>query len=651
MREDPVLRWSVGCGAELRERLLWRGTPGETWVDCVDCTRLPDGTRVAVCGTGDGELQIWDLATGTLTQSHDVLDGRTQHPRALTCTRLPDGTPVVVTLGQDGVLRVWDLPGARMRAATDDVLGRWDALACTVLPDRTTLAVTGGENGVRFWDVATARPYGTPVPCRANSPLVACPDDTPLVIIADDATLRVWDVARGRFRGEPIATGFAVVDSLRCLRLADGTVLAVAGSGRERDGDGPRYGAVQAWDLSTGRPYGPPMTEHSGEINALACTQLPDGTAIAVSVDRYGSVRCVNLRTGLAHGPSLPFQGDGPAVACARLADGMPVVVVAEESVQLWSMHVVPSPHGFTGPMWTLGGATLPEGDEVLVTCGREDFYGYTVQLWESATGRPRGRLLVGAANRAAGCLRTGEGIAVVTLLPDGGGVRLSDLTSGAARDVELAGHTGPVTIIACHTLRDGTPIVFTGGQSVRAWRADTGQPYGPSLPLRSFEISTLQLPDGTLVVVPHDANVRAWDATTGQPYGPNPTGHPHHLYATDCLTLPDGTSIAVHADRHSGAVWAWDLATGRRHGEPVPLRAANPGALACTRLPDGTVLAAAAGRVGFDEEQLVEIVDPIGGRKLSELALTDPAMDLRFTAEHRLVVRTFLDVAVYDLP
>jgi WD40 repeat protein len=658
-----MMRWTVGCEAERWERVLWRARLEDTWFTDVDCIRLPDGTPIAVCASGgDDWFQMWDLVAGTPLggPSHDAPAGR-GYPCRVICTDLPDGTPVAVTLGFDGALRVWDLVGRRMRAATDgSAVGPWDAIASTHLPDGTAIVVTGGQGGaIRFWDVETARPYGSPIVCERPSPGVACPDGSSLLIIADGPTLKVWDLAAGRFRGAPIETGFRLVSSVECLRLADGTVLAVVGSDRERDAEHQRYGQVRAWDVTTGRPCGPPLTEHGGEIRALAAVELSDGTPIAISVDRVGSTSPLNLRSGRAHGPSLSHRGDDPAVACVRLPGGAPVVVVADVDVWVWSLDVRPSPQGFVGPVRVLGRARLPDGDEVLVTAGDEARDGDTVQLWEARTGRPRGRMLAGAAASASGCLQMGDGAAVVTVPTGRSGVRLRDLETGAVRDVALEGHGRPASVVTCLDLHDGTPVLVTGGDSVQAWRADTGRPYGPPLPLRigwSRGLSCLQLPDGTLVVAPNDHSMRAWDAGTGRPYGAS-GGHWTAIWSgawgvTSCVVAADGTVVAVNAapdfEHRHGIVRAGDLTTGRPCGGYVDLRTPRPDVIACTRLPDGSVIAAVGG--SRNEDHLVEIVDPIGGRKRDEIAVPSPVMDLGFTGEHLLVVRTYLDVAVYDV-
>jgi WD40 repeat protein len=663
------VRWAVGCGAERRRRLLWRGVPAGTddVFSDVACTLLPDGTAIAVCYDHNGSLQLWDMATGA---PHGRPIGRPgiDHPgpwRAVACTRLLDETLVAATGGGDGVLRVWELPDGRLRSEMPIGLARDTvyALACARLADGTAIAVTASEAGtIRFWDVATGRPRDRTVRCDRSLPRVACTrlaDDTPVAVIGDGESLRVWDLAAGEFRGEPVATDFDVY-ALACLRLGDGTPLAIVGSDRLRDEErSRRYGSAQAWDLATGRRFGPPFTEHGGEINSLAATLLPDGTPVAVSLDRYGAVQAWELATGRAHGPCLPRLGESPALACAELPDGTPVLVTADEDVQAWSLLVEPSANGLTGPIWTVGCVELPDGDEVVATVGQEAD-GYAVQLWQAETGDLRARLPIGEAV-ACTRLRDGTPVAVTAgeATPRGSGLRLWDLVSGPSRDVVLAGHSGELHVLDCTTLHDGTPILITD-EPIRAWEIDTGQPYGPPLPVELHWRSTLaslSLPDGTLLVILVDraGSLQVWDPRTGSRHGERLTLAEHvEANAVAATLLRDETPVAVLAcgNGKPASLRLWDLAEGRPHGQPLLPSMRFLEDLACTRLPDGTTLAAVSG----GEERLagngvVEIWD-LDQRQVRQVIHTpEPVMGLTFTAGHHLVVRTFLDITVYDLP
>jgi hypothetical protein len=88
---------------------------------------------------------------------------------------------------------------------------------------------------------------------------------------------------------------------------------------------------------------------------------------------------------------------------------------------------------------------------------------------------------------------------------------------------------------------------------------------------------------------------------------------------------------------------------SGALHGPALP-HPAEPLDVACTRLPDGTTVAAVGlGDVGKDGA--VQVWDLASGQEHHLLTFPDPVVGLTFTAEHRLVVATGLDVAAYDLP
>ncbi|MHA6759572.1 WD40 repeat domain-containing protein [Streptacidiphilus sp. PAMC 29251] len=79
-------------------------------VTAVACTAL-DGRPVAVTGSEDDTVRVWDLATG---QPHgQPLTGHTGPINAVACTTL-DGRPVAVTGSYDHELRIWNLVSGRL---------------------------------------------------------------------------------------------------------------------------------------------------------------------------------------------------------------------------------------------------------------------------------------------------------------------------------------------------------------------------------------------------------------------------------------------------------------------------------------------------------------------------------------------------------
>jgi WD40 repeat protein len=112
-------------------------------------TTEADGRPVAVAGSEDGLVQVWDLATGTpVGEPFGVADGQL----ITMATALVAGRPVIVTGGEDGTVRTWDL-------ATHAQLGPGLVLP---LPVCALAAAPQGRLAVGFdWEVAV---FGPPAP-------------------------------------------------------------------------------------------------------------------------------------------------------------------------------------------------------------------------------------------------------------------------------------------------------------------------------------------------------------------------------------------------------------------------------------------------------------------------------------------------------
>jgi WD40 repeat protein len=100
-------RWAL-CRAGSGE-ILGRHT---SQVGAVATVVLPDGRTLAVTGSDDATVRIWDLTTGTPVG--DPLTGHTNAVTAVATVVLPDGRPRAVTGSDDATVRIWDLavPGA-----------------------------------------------------------------------------------------------------------------------------------------------------------------------------------------------------------------------------------------------------------------------------------------------------------------------------------------------------------------------------------------------------------------------------------------------------------------------------------------------------------------------------------------------------------
>jgi WD40 repeat protein len=174
-----------------RYRVLPSGLPS-AWIN--DLVVTPDGKRI-VGGDFDGNVYVWDLATGSIQDTfagpQGVGSGATLlDPRELT----------VLSAAQDGSVLVSDVGGRRRLGQAF----QWNTPAescpsapCFVVNRTSTLMATDQSDGsVALIDLRTLRRTAT-LPAR-NGPLANAiaffPDGHTLLTGGDDGNLTLWDV-------------------------------------------------------------------------------------------------------------------------------------------------------------------------------------------------------------------------------------------------------------------------------------------------------------------------------------------------------------------------------------------------------------------------------------------------------------------------
>ncbi|MFE6684247.1 hypothetical protein [Streptomyces sp. NPDC057729] len=111
-------------------------------------TGVVDGRPIAVTGSDDETVRVWDLATRE--QVGEPLIGHTDWVLAV-ATGVVDGRTVAVTGSRDGTVRVWDLTTHRQTGPALTFPAPVKAVAVT--PHNTHLTVAFGH------DIATLSPH------------------------------------------------------------------------------------------------------------------------------------------------------------------------------------------------------------------------------------------------------------------------------------------------------------------------------------------------------------------------------------------------------------------------------------------------------------------------------------------------------------
>ncbi|MFF1502342.1 hypothetical protein ACFVZR_21270, partial [Streptomyces sp. NPDC058316] len=101
------VEWATGGMVDHRLRQALVGHTDSVWAVA---TGVVDGRPVAVTGSGDETVRVWDLTTGRPVG--EPLTGHTDLVWAV-ATGVVDGRPVAVTGSDDETVRVWDLTTGR----------------------------------------------------------------------------------------------------------------------------------------------------------------------------------------------------------------------------------------------------------------------------------------------------------------------------------------------------------------------------------------------------------------------------------------------------------------------------------------------------------------------------------------------------------
>jgi WD40 repeat protein len=247
-----VLLWDIHTGEKPR-RLGPANAPAVQGVRC-----SPDGKSLAVL-TGDGQVALWDVATGAERLRLPKLQ------RPTLCLAFSHDGKVLATggygynarlrfLGDRADLKVWDAGDGKELASCEDFTS--DILAVAFSPDGGTLA-SAGDFTARLWDWKKGRelPRFTGH-AQEITGLVYSPDGKTLYSASKDATVRVWDA--GTTKEEAVLRGHA--KGVMALGLTpDGKTLATASMD----------GSVRVWDTARRKELHRLTAEH-GDAWCLA---------------------------------------------------------------------------------------------------------------------------------------------------------------------------------------------------------------------------------------------------------------------------------------------------------------------------------------------------------------------------------------------
>jgi WD40 repeat protein len=534
----------------------------------------PDGRVLATAG-GDGTVRLWDPATGKPAGSPLAVT----HPNGSSVDEVafsPDGR-LLATANSDGMVRLWDPGTGKLVGSPINDYIQEDPQEIAFSPDGKLLAVSGQnstEATVQLWNVATGRPVGAPFPGDAGGALAFSPDGK-LLAITGPQGLQLWAVATRQPVGPAMTAGSGVEDHGGVDGVAfspDGRLVATAQSN----------GTVRLWAVATGKPGALMTADTDGRVDEVAFS--PDGRLLATAQDN-GTVQLWVAATGKpAGGPLAVGAGTGDFVSKVAFSQNGEFLATVnfDGPARLWNPATgqqASSPiTAGTAPQGVTDLAFSPDG-EFLATASALG----PVRLWSAATGQPVSSpvtALAGHGTTGAHALAISPDsklLAAVRWDSSGGGppgftVQLWNLATGRPVGSPLRADTGPNNGVNGVAFSPDGRLLATAdaNDTVELWNLASGKLVADlGADADSLVDGVAFSPDGKLLASGYDdGTVRLWDPATVRPAGVLPADSGPGGNVRALAFSPDGKLLAtVHDD---GTLRLWNPATGRPAGFPV---------------------------------------------------------------------------------
>jgi WD40 repeat protein len=510
----------------------------------------PDGELLAA-GTGDGEVHLWQAATGMPLRT---LKGLTDWVWCISFS--PDGR-ILASGGSDQNVRLWEVSTGQLLANLQEHTNRIRAIAFS--PTGRILASAGEDQTIRLWDASTFQSLSTlqghTKPVRA---IAFSPDGGMLVSSGDDRAIRMWDLQTGQ-----------------CLKILEEAhsrpIWSIAFSPTGIIASGSDDKTLKLWESQTGQRL-KVLEVHTGWICSLAFSS--DGRLLA-SGSADGTVRLWEVNTGECISTleghsnwvnSVAFSPDDRTLASGS----------HDRTVRMWEVssgHCLNTLHGYTNAVRSI--AFSPK--DKLLASGSED---RTIRLWEVDTGQCL-HMLQGYANRITSVAFSPDGRLLATggdgpesirrfnpvyhpdrrFLAAGSDIRsiqLWEVSTGQCLNI-LQGHTDGVKSVVFSPKGN---LLASGSTdwTVRVWEVSTGQCLnilqGHSGWIRSVGFS----PKGNLLASgSEDKTIRLWEVKTGRCLHIL-QGHTNRVRAV--AFSPNGKLLASGSPDET--VRLWEVSTGR---------------------------------------------------------------------------------------
>jgi WD40 repeat protein len=543
--------WDVATGREIGRPLNIGGS------DNAAVAFRRDGDIIAVTSEQGGPGQLWNVTTrsriGPPIAAGNGFSGFLFNPGGTLLATVPQkGSGVLLDLATRHPTRPYPhsvepmafSPGGQLLAISPayGTVQLYGLASRQVI--RTLSGINGGvafssdgkiiaaatQNSVIFWDVATGRKLGSPIPVAGASSLSFSPDGQTLAIMGR-AGATLWETATRQQLGgvlTPRNNGWVIF-------TPDNSTLAWVNAGQISMLDVTRDRQIgAAIRLSDPRLSGPPSSvafSPDGKLLGVAGgADVPLGLW-SVATRRLTAALMVSSSAGNG-GATVDFSPNGKILASS-----------GPGGTSLWSVAThrqIGAPNPDRG-RYMLAQAFDPRGPFLAV----DDNSG-RAWLWDVTTGRVHGRPLLSHGGFGALAFSPDGTILAVA----GGSVRLFSVATLA----EIGKLSAPYGVLDVAFSPDGRTLATGAPNGAILWNIATKLPIGA--PLNTAAVQALAFsPDGTLLATASkDGMIRLYDAASHQQVGSILSAGSDAIQ--DLAFSPDGSLIATANGDGTVRIW-----------------------------------------------------------------------------------------------
>jgi WD40 repeat protein len=381
------------------------------------CLALTGPAKVVLGASNDGEVSLWDLASGTRRVSLP----RQQHMVLLAALDPPGQRALVYT--QDSSLRLWDVQSGKEAGQLEGHRGPVVSLAFSA--DGTHALTASEDSTLRLWDLDTCKELH---PRSGHTHLVHdvafSADGKQVLTGGADRTVRLWDVADGQElhklgdHKEAVTSvaflpeGSQVFSSDRSLtaRLWDAAAERILFSFHWPPNDPPTafhysttvphalvgtsQGNLGEYDLTTSKPLVPVTNPAHSPAGCLAVSEDRATALLASSSATDCFVRVIDLAAGRER-LRLPGHTE-PIMALAFLSGAAGALSAGQDrALRRWDLQgkgKCEQEIELEGSLPKVVTSMTFSPDTTLLACAGYDAYQGVVLLWDVEAGRLRAR-------------------------------------------------------------------------------------------------------------------------------------------------------------------------------------------------------------------------------------------------------------------